>query len=336
MILLVGKISNQGPGTNVRHVHIEGNGFTVVNCKRCGRFEFTKEAWEDYLDPNDGELKKMTQKCRIHLSHKIRKRSDGKPSKPPRVDTKLIEQFLATDCPGPSPIMQAKNLVRTIGEEIAETGQPFVQDDDLFVKIGAQSNDAVWRLFRHLENDGFVDNAGQVSRPNPTGGTIIQDSFDLTLKGWERFESEKRGTATGDTGFIALKFNDEVLDPLVNKAIKPAIKEQLNYNLVDMRDIAKAGIIDNIMRAQIRDSAFVIVDLTHDNSGAYWEAGYAEGLGKPVIYICEKTKFNEAQTHFDTNHCTTVIWDTEDTPHFIRELTATLRRSLDLFTDEYA
>ena len=38
----------------------------------------------------------------------------------------------------------------------------------------------------------------------------------------------------------------------------------------------------------VRDAAFVISDLTHDNSGAYWEAGYAEGLGKPVIYICEE------------------------------------------------
>ena len=52
----------------------------------------------------------------------------------------------------------------------------------------------------------------------------------------------------------------------------------------------------------------MLVDLTHDNSGAYWEAGYAEGLGKPVIYICEQTKFDSAKTHFDTNHSTTIMW----------------------------
>ncbi len=97
-----------------------------------------------------------------------------------------------------------------------------------------------------------------------------------------------------------------------------------------MRDVAQAGVIDNIMRDQIRNSAFVIVDLTHDNSGAYWEAGYAEGLGKPVVYICERTKFQEASTHFDTNHCTTVPWSSGDPDGFRRELIATLRRSLDL------
>ena len=89
------------------------------------------------------------------------------------------------------------------------------------------------------------------------------------------------------------------------------------------------GVIDNIMRTHIRDSAFVIADLTHDNPGAYWEAGYAEGLGKPVVYICEKAKFNERSTHFDTNHCTTVVWSKHNLARFCAELVATLRRSLD-------
>ena len=92
----------------------------------------------------------------------------------------------------------------------------------------------------------------------------------------------------------------------------------------------RQGIIDNIMRVQIRAAKFVIADiLTHDNRGAYWEAGYAEGLGKPVIYICEKGKFDKEKTHFDTNHCTTVPWSRGDDEGFRQQLTATLRRSLD-------
>lgn len=92
-----------------------------------------------------------------------------------------------------------------------------------------------------------------------------------------------------------------------------------------------AGVIDNIMREKIRDAAFVLVDLTHDNSGAYWEAGYAEGLGKPVVYLCEREKFSESRTHFDTNHCTTVIWSDTAIDNFKEQLIATLRRSLNLF-----
>ncbi len=50
------------------------------------------------------------------------------------------------------------------------------------------------------------------------------------------------------------------------------------------------------MCVQIRDAKFVIADLTHGNDGAYWEAGYAEGLGKPVAYICEKEEFKKRAT----------------------------------------
>ena len=100
-----------------------------------------------------------------------------------------------------------------------------------------------------------------------------------------------------------------------------------------MLDVAQAGIIDNLMRERIRDAKFLLVDLSHDNNGAYWEAGYAEGLGKPVIYICEQDKFKKAKTHFDTNHCTTVTWSLTETDHFEKELLATLRRSLKLFED---
>lgn len=156
-------------------------------------------------------------------------------------------------------------------------------------------------------------------------------NINLTLDGWERFEAEKRGQVSGNYGFIAMQFGDSILDPFVGEVLKPVVKEGIGYELLDMRDVSRAGIIDNIMRTQIRDSAFVIVDLTHDNAGAYWEAGYAEGLGKPVVYICEKGKFEDAKTHFDTNHCTTVLWDDSRDGSFGEEIVATLRRSLNLF-----
>ena len=117
---------------------------------------------------------------------------------------------------------------------------------------------------------------------------------------------------------------------LFGDVVKPTVKTATGYDLIEMRDVATAGVIDNIMRTRIREAKFVIVDLTHGNQGAYWEAGYAEGLGKPVIYICEKTIFDTEKTHFDTNHCTTVPWSRDDDDCFKQQLAATLRRSLDL------
>jgi len=157
--------------------------------------------------------------------------------------------------------------------------------------------------------------------------------YYLSLSGWDDYENEKRGGFSGRYGFIALDFNKAEIEAFVDDVVKPAVRDGISYDLVDMRHGIRAGIIDNIMRQQIRDSAFVIADLTHNNSGAYWEAGYAEGLGKPVVYICEKAKFKRAKTHFDTNHSTTVLWSSSDPQAFCGDLISTLRRSLNLFPD---
>ena len=137
---------------------------------------------------------------------------------------------------------------------------------------------------------------------------------------------------SGNYGFLAMQFDDPDLEAFVEEVMKPAV-EDTGYKLVHMKDVGRAGVIDNIMRIQIRDAAFVISDLTHDNLGAYWEAGFAEGLGKPVIYICEKAKFKKTGTHFDTNHCTTVFWSKSDVEAFHEELIATIRRSLESRTN---
>jgi len=98
--------------------------------------------------------------------------------------------------------------------------------------------------------------------------------------------------------------------------------------LFKLVDRPKAGLLDDRLRVEIQTSRFLIADLTHENAGAYWEAGYAERLGKQVIYTCEKEKFEEQKTHFDTNHHLTVVWDA-DNPHEAAEaLKATIRATL--------
>ena len=227
-----------------------------------------------------------------------------------------------------SPAVQAMNLIRHIGDQVSESGKPLgrLSPNGLQGAIGAPSGEFAKQLVEELCEHAVIKMAEPVKTFD---GTMFRD-VNLTLDGWNQYEAEKRGEFGGDYGFIALQFGDSALDPFVKDIVKPAVKEGIGYDLVDMRDIARAGVIDNIMRTQIRDAAFVIVDLTHDNPGAYWEAGYAEGLGKPVIYICEKEKFDAKKTHFDTNHCTTVPWSRDDDDGFRQALIATLRRSLDL------
>ena len=241
-----------------------------------------------------------------------------------------------------SPSVQAMNLIRYIGDEVLKTGlpikelsfSPYTGDLNNLIKehpygiaeeIGIQSAELASELLEELQERGLIRMVKPVSR--------FREKFylnvTLSLDGWDQFESERRGELSGNYGFLARKFDEPELNEFVHDVLKPIVEGNTDYTLHDMNDVSRAGVIDNIIRIEIRDAKFVLVDLTHDNNGAYWEAGYAEGLGKPVIYLCEQGKFDAEKTHFDTNHCTTVPWDRNDDEDFKSRLTATLNRSLE-------
>jgi nucleoside 2-deoxyribosyltransferase len=266
---------------------------------------------------------------RAALSHAIRVQEHGPV---PRLTSDWIDRFFA-DATLPGVDVQVGNIIRMVGERMSSTGE----SHDLAgaadaARVGAFSRRRMDDLVSELVESGTLKVIDMGMSISTGDSRIVQPaSYGLTLQGWERFERERHGKLAGNYGFIALKFGDADLDELVDKTIKPALLRETGYRVVDLRNVARAGVIDNILREQIRDAAFVLVDLTHDNAGAYWEAGYAEGLGKPVIYLCERAKFDRAKTHFDTNHCTTVMWAADAIEDFERALVATVRRSLNLF-----
>jgi hypothetical protein len=291
-------------------------------CQVCGLYDASSSVLEDKLDTQHDQL---TAIQRAVLSHRIREANDA------GRDTPLLTTYEVDDVIAngrlPTPAQQAINIIRFVGDRIAPTGKTMRELPLSFhASVGSPNRDFGLRIAKQLVSAGYLDaiDCGDMDSPDE----IME--IDLTLSGWAEFEKERRGQTAGGYGFIALKFNDPVLDPFVIDVVKPAVSA-LGFELVDMRDAAEAGIIDNVMRARIRDASFVLVDLTHANEGAYWEAGYAEGLGKPVLYLCKREVFETSGTHFDTNHCTTILWDPATPGPFTEELTATLRRSLGLF-----
>ena len=125
-----------------------------------------------------------------------------------------------------------------------------------------------------------------------------------------------------------ITFGDTELDTIYRDHFKAAVGAT-GFDLKRLDEGQPAGLIDDRLRVEIRQSRFLIADLSHHNKGAYWEAGYAEGLGKPVIYTCEKEKFDSPQkTHFDTNHHLTVVWDKNEPEQAGDLLKATIRATL--------
>ncbi|QLH39608.1 MAG: hypothetical protein HWD60_12500 [Defluviicoccus sp.] len=163
---------------------------------------------------------------------------------------------------------------------------------------------------------------GGTTRVSNGAGDII-----LSLRCWNRFEELKRGSHSGRLDFMAMRFNEKELDNIFENYFRAAVK-QTDFVLRKLGDIPKAGLIDDRLRVEIKACRFLIADLTHGNQGAYWEAGYAEGLGKPVIYTCKKSAFNETGTHFDRNHHLTVLWDPQEPSEAVERLKATIRATL--------
>jgi hypothetical protein len=126
---------------------------------------------------------------------------------------------------------------------------------------------------------------------------------------------------------MAMKFGDPTLDVVVKDCFKPAVA-RAGFVLRLLTDQPKAGLIDNHLRAALLASRFTIADLSHGNHGAYWEAGFAEGLDRPVFYTCKASVWEEQKSHFDTNHMHTVLWDDKNLKKAEDELADTIRATL--------
>ena len=106
---------------------------------------------------------------------------------------------------------------------------------------------------------------------------------------------------------MAMQFGVQKLERVYG-IFKDAVR-LTGFNLMHLDEKPKAGLIDNRLRVEIQISRFLVVDLTLGNRGAYWEGGFAEGLGKPVFYTCKKSYFTHKDKgiHFDANHLYTVL-----------------------------
>ena len=100
-----------------------------------------------------------------------------------------------------------------------------------------------------------------------------------------------------------MKFGEET------QALREKLKEGLEgYNVRIMDEIEHNHQIVPEMLYEIRNSRFVIAELSHHNNGAYYEAGYALGLGKEVIHICKKSEISSG-LHFDVAQVNTIVYD---------------------------
>ena len=270
------------------------NGFyLMVDCSRCGDFQLDRET------PDDFPLTTRAEPQRALASSPHTQNAEAKRSAHSGAGffTSLPQRSL------PTPVEMSDNLLLWIDAQVeGRPGSPVSiphNSPRIAASIGAIDGADVFWAVRNLEEQNLVKGT---SRACFTDGWI-------TASGWARIEELKRAHLSSRYAFFARKFKNDELDTLYKDCLRRAVAET-GYDLLPVTQ--RAGRMNSIIEDEIRRCRFLIADLSDDNAGAYWEAGFAEGLGKDVIYICrekEKDGKTDKKTHFDTDHRQTVRWD---------------------------
>ncbi len=286
-------------------------------CLRCGPYSLSGTVYaalQGYLSRGEDVAAKLS-----YALYRMTKREQWA-----MLTSNLMENIIR-NTELPRRLEQLDNLILWLGEKQPTMGTAVAMTDDAIAATGAMDSISVGFLTSQAVEAGLISGIVQ----QMLSGEYAIPSMQLTLKGWERFEELQHGMASGRHAFMAMPFGISDLDKIIEEHFKPAVKAT-GFDLKRLDDGQPAGLIDDRLRVEIRQSRFLIADLTHENRGAYWEAGYAEGLGKPVIYTCRKDVFDDKArgTHFDTNHHLTVVWEADKLTEAIEKLKATIRATL--------
>lgn len=139
----------------------------------------------------------------------------------------------------------------------------------------------------------------------------LDKRIKLTFKGWTKYHELKEQSPLSKQVFVAFDFKkDNKMSHYYDNSISPAIKE---CGLVPFTPLYHdhGEKITDIIIANIRKSRFIVADVTHASQNVYYEAGFAYGLGLPVILTCREDSAEE-DMKFDTSHIKHILWDNEE------------------------
>lgn len=126
-------------------------------------------------------------------------------------------------------------------------------------------------------------------------------NISLTNKGWEKFQDLQK-IKEGRRVFVAMSFGDKNTNEQRKSFFELSIKkplQEIGFSAERVDTKTRVGLIDLQIIQDIAQSSLVIADISDNNLGVYWEAGYAEGIGRPVLYIRDG---NKEKPHFDVQH----------------------------------
>ncbi len=139
--------------------------------------------------------------------------------------------------------------------------------------------------------------------------------FRITPRGWAYLHALNQGNVESINGFIAMWFNETV--DAAHAAIETGVSSA-GYKPLRIDKHQHNNRIDDEILAGIRRSRFLVADFTGQRGGVYFEAGFALGLGRPVIWLCRKDDL--PKVHFDNRQYNFVLWEDSNLPELSKAL----------------
>lgn len=106
--------------------------------------------------------------------------------------------------------------------------------------------------------------------------------------------------------FVVMQFSPPEYEELFNDVISP-VCEQMGLEPFRASQTYYPGLVIADIQRQIRESRVVIAEITPVNPNVYYEVGYADAIGKPVILIADGGKLE--QLPFDVRAFRTLFYE---------------------------
>jgi hypothetical protein len=129
--------------------------------------------------------------------------------------------------------------------------------------------------------------------------------YKLSMSGWKRFYELEKKHVDLKRCFVAMNFKNEY-DPIYLK-ISEAIRA-CGFEPYRVKELQTNDQITDLIIAGIKKSGFMIADFSGARPSVYYEAGFARGLGKKVIWMAKR----KTKLHFDTRQYKHIFWNDGD------------------------
>lgn len=282
----------------------------------CGSFTFG--LWVSMECEFNSEISRLKHIIRwLIVSEKIRSIKDSEDFLSPSVfliTPKSIQNVISETFLPNTPGEKLSQLLYLL-KKVFPNFKGEIQRDDLFNLSFFETIEEFKVYFTYLIESDYikVDQTTKLVGVNESQNkNVIFLNIEFKFNGIEQLSLLERSGQNSKNCFIAMSFSPK--DEIV--AIKDAIKSAVNeakYNpiIINEKHIDSDQTINDAIIAEIKRAKFVVADFTEQKSGVYFEAGFALGLGIPVIYCCDEEDFKK-NSHFDVNHYPHILYKTPE------------------------